>query len=378
MKIIHLCSYYIGSNLYSKLVESLNQQGVKQKLFIPIRKDSERNKNRSSTLDQNDYVYSRCMYKIFRLSYFIKLISFFITAFTYRKKLDIVGCDHIHCHTLFSDGGLGLLLKLVFGKSYSVTVRNTDVNVYLKYFPHLRLFAYLILKYSDNVIFISPAYKAYCIKKYTFTFSNSLDKLKVIPNGVDPYWISNAKVKAASALPDREYKLIFVGDINKNKNVLGLIDVCNQLANKAESVELVIVGGDKAEFERLLSEKIINPKVLIRVKGKVFDKLKLAKLMASADVLVVPSFTETFGLVYIEALSQGTPIVFSLGQALTGFFNENSKFANTCNPYDSISILQAIDKSRLNPPTKEQQTVIMNQFNWDQITPLLIDNIYSS
>ena len=61
------------------------------------------------------------------------------------------------------------------------------------------------------------------------------------------------------------------------------------------------------------------------------------------DIFVMPSFQETFGLVYIEALSQGLPIVYSKGQGVDGYFDEGSVGYHV-NPKKPNEIAESIDK----------------------------------
>ena len=51
-------------------------------------------------------------------------------------------------------------------------------------------------------------------------------------------------------------------------------------------------------------------------------KEKLINLYRKCDIFVMPSFTESFGLVYAEAMSQGLPVIYSFGQGFDGQFAE--------------------------------------------------------
>ncbi len=375
MKILHLCSYYTTSKLYSELVESLSDLEVDQRLFIPIRKPCQRDLFRGEKTKKIKYVYVRCMFRVLRLSYFGKMFSYLTGALWHSEELDLKHREHVYCHTLFSDGGLGLFLKVIYRKSYSITVRNTDINLYLKYFPHLRLLAYFILKHASHVIFISPAYKEYCLKRHPFVFSQSRKKQMVIPNGVHPFWISNMKRTKEKKATEPCLTILFVGKIVRNKNIHGLIAACELLERNKRKVCLKIVGGNDDDLQSYKPRLRSNSGISIVVSGTISDKIKLASIMNSADVLVVPSFTETFGLVYVEALTQGTPVVFSEGQGLSGYFPSEFTCVNTCNPHDPKSIAAAIISSISSPPSARQQEYLTSKFDWDSISRRILKNI---
>jgi len=60
-------------------------------------------------------------------------------------------------------------------------------------------------------------------------------------------------------------------------------------------------------------------------------------------VLVVPSFHETFGMVYAEALSQGVPVVYSRGEGFDGQFADG-EVGFACDPRQPSSIASAIER----------------------------------
>src|SRR5690606_23624684 len=56
--------------------------------------------------------------------------------------------------------------------------------------------------------------------------------------------------------------------------------------------------------------------------GKLNNFELLREYYRNADIFVMPSRRETFGLVYIEALSQGTPIIYSMNDGVGGYFEQ--------------------------------------------------------
>jgi D-inositol-3-phosphate glycosyltransferase len=139
------------------------------------------------------------------------------------------------------------------------------------------------------------------------------DKVGVVPCGVNMELFNPVnKAEARQKLGLTEEKIIlFVGRIDPLKGIDNLIKTLPLLKNQT-SLKLVVVGGDensRAELEGLkkLSDEL-NISGLIDFRGLVKQE-NLPCYYSAADVCVVPSYYESFGLVPLEALACGTPVV---------------------------------------------------------------------
>ncbi len=56
--------------------------------------------------------------------------------------------------------------------------------------------------------------------------------------------------------------------------------------------------------------------------SKYIPKIELAERYRNSDIFIMPSKPQTFGLVYVEALTQGLPIIYGKGQGFDGYFDE--------------------------------------------------------
>ena len=90
-------------------------------------------------------------------------------------------------------------------------------------------------------------------------------------------------------------------------------------------VRLVIVGGEKQGGGRKndgrTQQMIDEHPDAISALGKIYDRDKLSEVMRSCALFAMPSIHETFGLVYVEALSQNLPVIYTKGQGIDGFFD---------------------------------------------------------
>ena len=102
-------------------------------------------------------------------------------------------------------------------------------------------------------------------------------------------------------------KLIFIGRIHPVKNLEMLFQVLSEL--HSVPYQLQILGDGEPQYVHTLKSKTAHMPS-IQWKGDIDGEEKF-KLLANADLLVVPSHIENFGNVVIESLSQGTPVLVS-------------------------------------------------------------------
>ncbi|HEU5047987.1 MAG TPA: glycosyltransferase family 4 protein [Rickettsiales bacterium] len=129
----------------------------------------------------------------------------------------------------------------------------------------------------------------------------------------------------------------------KNKNIASTIAAVNQLAAKYPAITLDIYGGGGAKDLMELRKVIDNDNIdgRINFKGPIANNV-LTQIMGQYSALVMPSFTETYGLVYAEALFCGVPVLFTKGQAIDGYF-DTTKIGYACNPASVEDIAAGIE-----------------------------------
>ena len=196
-----------------------------------------------------------------------------------------------------------------YGIPYIVAIRNTDINVFFKYFFFLRKYGLKIMENADKIIFLSPSYKKECLENYVpIEKREEIErKVAIIPNGINKFWIENS---ISLKRRHKEIRLIYVGSIDQNKNVITTISACKKLLSQGYEVKFTVVGDIEIKIDEL-NEKFIqhipySPKEEIR------------KYFEESDIFIMPSKYETFGLVYAEALSQGLPIIYTRSQGFDG------------------------------------------------------------
>lgn len=279
------------------------------------------------------------------------------------EEIDINKYDCLHAHSLFSNGYIAMKIKEKFGKPYFVTVRNSDVNVFFRRMIHLRDLGNKILGEADGVIFLSKPYKRNVIDKYVKKkYKNSiLAKSYVIPNGIDEFWLANRNTPKTLESP-KHIKLLYVGAISKQKNILTTIRAIKILKKKGYEPSLTVVGKvvDNKIYNEILKcgfAQYISPK----------PKEELLNIYRQNHIFVMPSIAETFGLVYPEAMSQGLPIIYTKGQGFDGQF-EDGEVGYAVNCFDADEIADRIISITNDYENISKRSIELSMiYNWDKI-----------
>jgi glycosyltransferase involved in cell wall biosynthesis len=134
-------------------------------------------------------------------------------------------------------------------------------------------------------------------------------RVRVVPNVVDTATFAPAPSGARSEAP----RILYVGNMEDVKGVAHLLRAFAELRRKRPDVTLELIGDGtrRAEYEALAATLRLDARFAGRV-----AKADVARAMRQADLLAVPSATETFGLVAAEALACALPVVASRVGAL--------------------------------------------------------------
>ena len=359
MRILHICNDYCGSKVHVNLYRRLDTLGVEQTVYAYYRGSDNEGKNRFKG-ELTTFLYRPILKGRHRVLYHqkVRIVYDDLIHFVKNYRYDLT-----HATTLFSDGPIAYRLFKDHGVPYVVTVRNTDINEFLVVAPWSWPMGLDVLKNARKIVFISKA----PMEKFSRHFlirrilPDIQDKFVIQPNGVDDYWLDHIQKEKTNLSHD----IIYVGRFDINKNVVRLIHAVLGLKEKFPDVKLHLVGGDGWREKEVLSFVENYPQHL-EYHGKVYDKDKLRELYAKCSVFAMPSIHETFGLVYIEALTQNLAVIYTKDQGIDGLLDE--RVGEKVNALSTKSIQNAICKIlEHRSDYLASEVVNFERFRWDDI-----------
>lgn len=232
-----------------------------------------------------------------------------------EKQIPMQEIDAIHAATLFTEGSTARALQKKYGTPYFVSMRGTDSDFYAQKMFHLWPKSYDVIKHANALAYVTPTIKRKMMERWQYKGVRAkLESGSIINNGIDPIWIENLH---AEPMPlNEEINVLYIGRFDSNKNVMRLIVSVRHLREKY-AIRLTLVGGD-GEEQQQVEQEVAAHGDYISYLGKIYDKQELMKVVRSCDIFAMVSHGETFGLVYAECMTQGLPLLYTLG---TGFDN---------------------------------------------------------
>ena len=230
------------------------------------------------------------------------------------KNLEI---DIIHSHTSLI---VGYLASYVLTNLHipGVTTYHTMMEEYVHYIPFMEPILRVYIRVQDrrfcdkNRAVIAPSIK---IKKLLLSYGVS-SHIEVIPNGVDltPFKRSFDREEKRAfrkkyKIKDDDKVLIFVGRLGEEKSIDKLIENFARISKALPDSHLLLVGDGplKGKLQELARSLRVGEKVHFTGFLRWPDEISLA--YKSSDAFMIASHTETFGLVTLEAMASGLPVV---------------------------------------------------------------------
>ena len=258
-----------------------------------------------------------------------------------KKLIERENIDIIHGHYLFPAGWASVKAgKSTHTKTY-VTSHGSDMFEMYRKQGFMRPLIKKVLKDADVVLAVSNALREEIINT---KIPNIEEKTKLHWNAVDIDKFKTTKENESKFKEElvQEFNIdaekpiiLFVGNIIKRKNVDLLLEAKKQMGTDAN---LVIVG-DGPLLEQLKGKVEKEHLDNVYFTGSRND---VEDIIPSCDLLVLPSLSESFGLVLIEALACGKPVIGSNVGGIKEIITEDVGLL--INPNDSKDLSDAIDK----------------------------------
>ena len=273
----------------------------------------------------------------------------------YREKPDVL---HIpHCN-----------VPLFYRGKMMVTIHDLTHLVYPEFLPfklvhlYFKFIFWFVCKRADQIITVSESTKRDLLRFYKADES----KITVIPLGIGTEFVKKTSseidyLHSKFNIPRDKKIILYVGNLLPHKNLNKLLEGFAQMKGR-ENCRLLLVGKVFDGRSRGTCEKDLGIEELTIHAGMVSQE-DLVNIYNLADLFVLPSLYEGFGLPVLEALACGTPVVCSNTSSLPEVGGSVAKYFD---PKDASSIAKALensidDKGKYDDEIKEW----VSRFSWE-------------
>jgi glycosyltransferase involved in cell wall biosynthesis len=208
----------------------------------------------------------------------------------------------------------------------------------------------------------------------TTSYRLSEGDVEMVPHGVDTDWFY-PREERHSTVNEEKTTLLYVGRLGARKG----LDLALQALSQVDppDIEFLIAGTGrhKSHLQRLVTELELDDSV--QFLGRVPDA-QLPALYSSADVLILPSRYEGFGLVVLEAMACGTPVIGSNAGGIPTAVGEEEAGMIVQRTVDDVA--QSISYVAESSNMSERRNAAMNRaqsMNWDGVCEH-IENMYET
>lgn len=291
----------------------------------------------------------------------------------FRKTLKKSDLDIVHIHSPFSIGKTGI----EYAKKNNIPVVATMHSQFKQDFKRAtkseslsKILTKRLIKqfnkcdecWAVNHKVAEVYYHDYKYKKMPKVFNNATEMMPI--QDVEE---ANKKINDLHGLNTEDKVFLFVGRINKLKNIFFIVDSLKILKEKADfPFKMLFVGSGQDEKDLAEHIESYGMQEDIILCGRVTDRDLLASYFARADLFLFPSLYDASSIVQIEAASQKTPTVFIEGSVTsatvtndeTGFIAKNdvTEYAN--------KILEIMENDQLYKTVSEKVLKEIYK-NWD-------------
>lgn len=209
--------------------------------------------------------------------------------------------DVVHAHTALLDGTAGAWLGRRFDVPYVLTEHTGPFST-LTADAQMRAHTQRAINAADGVVTVSESLRRTMFEAVEVSHP---ERWQVIPNGIDPEVF---KVAPPRSRDDGEVRALWIGGYHEVKQPFMLVDAFTRAAAEIPGLTLTLVGGGPLERQVREAAASLEARGRIRMRP-VASRAQVAEYLREHDFLVVSSLTETFGIIVLEALSSGRPVL---------------------------------------------------------------------
>jgi glycosyltransferase involved in cell wall biosynthesis len=290
-------------------------------------------------------------------------LMYFTALNFYKKLLNSESFDIIHCHVALPDGIIGAYLSHKFKIPYGITIHGADIYESI---PENYLNYYKIKKVIESASFIGVV-------------SHKLHDL-IIKKNINPPSGMTEVIYNGLKMPEKEFpitleknakqsiKILSVCHMIRRKGIDYVLRALGILKNKFDNLQYYIIGDgpDLDYFKKIAQEVGVQDNthfIGAKENAVVFSYIKLC------DIFVLPSWNESFGIVFIEAMSQCMLTVGSVGEGiseiiedgLNGFLVKSKNLEDLVNKMDYL----IANFEHLHQVRQNACSTVRDNFSWE-------------
>jgi len=245
-------------------------------------------------------------------SYFMEYSGYFMW-WGIRKLVDEIYQDFkfdiIHAHVALPSGFAAMKLRESYHKPLVLTIHGQDLNQTI--FRNIRCLKAIkrVFAYSDKVITVSNKLKRVAEGNVGHT-----EKIAVINNGIDLEEAFKGESELKAKYQNRTI-VLSVSGVHRSKGIdLNLRALAKAISKHSDVIYLIIgEGRERGSLEQLVSK--LNLETYVEFVGEVPHR-KAMEYISICDIFSLPSWSEGFGIVYLEAMAHGKPVIGVRGEGI--------------------------------------------------------------
>jgi glycosyltransferase involved in cell wall biosynthesis len=228
-----------------------------------------------------------------------------------------------------------------------------------------------MLTYESSEVIVNSNYMKSELQRL---FGLPFEKINVIPNGVNLNNFNNVyrdyDFRRRFAM-DNEKIILFMGRLVYEKGIQNLIAAMPKVLEHYHDVKLVIAGKGG------MIDELRNEVNALGISNKVYfagylNSTDVKKMYKCSDISVFPSTYEPFGIVAIEAMLSGTPVVVSdvggLNEIVDHGINGMKSYAGNANSLADSILTLLFDHKLCDEVVKNAKAKVKAEYNWNKIT----------
>ena len=314
-----------------------------------------------------------------------------LSLYKYMRRAENI--DIIHCHTM---NRIAASVRLVCHQRkipYLVSfhgghfdVPKAEMEQMIE--PYRGTFNYG--KFIDNIIkkkrYLKDADAIICVgyNEYEITKDKYPQKLVYyLPNGVNTKKFSNIQInnfRSKYQIPDNRKIILCLSRIDYQKNQELLVYLLERLTKKNEEAHLVLVGPvtSRKYFQKIMDiveKKNLENRITV-IKGLKADDPQLVMAYQTADVFILPSIHEPFGIVVLEAWASGTPVIAASVGGLKRLINQGETgllFDGSIEDLEAKYYQLTKDNKLSKKLVMAADKLVKSKYSWQSVTNKLLE-----